>query len=68
MNKLNSLDWLAVSLLIIGGLNWLLIGLFRFDLVAIIFGNFSFFSRLIYIVVGMAAIYLLLTVSRYAKK
>jgi uncharacterized membrane protein YuzA (DUF378 family) len=55
-------------MLIIGGLSWLLIGLFRFDLVAIIFGNFSFFSRLIYIVVGLAAIYLLLTVSRYAKK
>lgn len=62
------MDWLAVVLVIIGGLNWLLVGLFRFDLVAMIFGNFSILSRIIYTVVGLAALYLLFTVSRYAKK
>jgi len=68
MNKLNTGDWLAVVLVIIGGLNWLLVGLFKFDLVAMIFGNYSFLSRLIYIIVGLAALYLLFTVSRYTKK
>jgi len=68
MNKLNTLDWLAIVLVIIGGLNWLLVGLFKFDLVAVIFGNFSFLSRLIYIIVGLAALYLIFTVSRYSKK
>lgn len=68
MKKLNTGDWIAVVLVIIGGLNWLLVGLFRFDLVAAIFGPFSFLSRLIYILVGLAALYLLFAVSHYAKK
>ena len=68
MNKLNTEDWLAIVLVIIGGFNWLLVGLFKFDLVAIVFGNFSVLSRLIYVLVGLAALYLLFTVSRYTKK
>lgn len=57
MKTFNSI---ALTLLIIGGLNWLLIGLFRFDLVAAIFGgNDSILSRIIYTVVGLCAIYAL---------
>jgi uncharacterized protein len=49
---------LATVLLIIGGLNWGLIGLFQFDLVAAIFGGQAgFFSRVIYTIVGAAAVY-----------
>lgn len=47
----------ALILVIIGGLNWALVGLFNFDLVAAIFGDMSVVSRVVYILVGLAAIY-----------
>lgn len=59
MKKLNTLDWIAIVILFIGGLNWGLVGLFQFDLVAAIFGDMSSFSRIIYILVGISAIYVL---------
>lgn len=43
-------------LLIIGGLNWGLVGLLNFDLVAAIFGSGTMLSRLIYILVGLSAV------------
>jgi uncharacterized membrane protein YuzA (DUF378 family) len=43
-------------LLIVGGLNWGLVGLFDFDLVATIFGNMSVVSRIVYALVGLAAL------------
>jgi uncharacterized membrane protein YuzA (DUF378 family) len=48
--------WITLVLLVIGGLNWLLVGLFNFDLVAAIFGDMSVMSRLIYVLVGVAAV------------
>lgn len=57
MGKLNTLDWVALVLLVIGGLNWGLVGLFRFDLVAAIFGSVSILARIIYILVGISAVY-----------
>lgn len=52
------LDRFALVLVIIGALNWLLIGLFQFDLVASIFGgSTSFLSKAIYTIVGLAGIY-----------
>ena len=59
MNKLTTIDWIAVILLVVGGLNWGLVGLFNFDLVATIFGDMSALSRIIYIVVGICAVYVL---------
>jgi uncharacterized membrane protein YuzA (DUF378 family) len=53
----NVLDWLALILLIIGGLNWGLVGLFGIDLVASIFGPGSMISRVVYIAVGVAALW-----------
>jgi uncharacterized membrane protein YuzA (DUF378 family) len=47
----------ALVLLIIGGLNWGLVGLFNYNLVATLFGDGTFAARMIYILVGMAAIY-----------
>ncbi len=52
-------DKIALWLLIIGGFNWGLVGLFEFDLVAAIFGPLSLFSRIIYILVGLSAIWLI---------
>ena len=56
------LDGLCRLLIIIGGLNWGLVGIFKFDLVAWICGGLDFgqtnaASRIIYIVVGLAAVY-----------
>lgn len=47
---------IAFILTIVGGLNWGLIGLFNFDLVAFIFGQMSYLSRLVYVVVGASAV------------
>ena len=46
---------LTLILVIVGGLNWGLVGLFGFDLVAAIFGAGSMLSRLVYILVGLSA-------------
>ncbi|RED65843.1 DUF378 domain-containing protein [Cohnella lupini] len=55
---MKTLNIVALALLIIGGINWLLIGLFKYDLVADIFGGQDAgASRFIYIVVGICAIY-----------
>ena len=54
---MKALDAVAAVLLVDGGLNWGLVGPFHFDLVATIFGDMTILSRLIYILVGVAAIY-----------
>ena len=68
MVKLSGLDWIALILVIVGGLNWLLVGLFAFDLVAAIFGVMTVLSRIIYVLVGLAAIYLLIIAARLRKR
>jgi uncharacterized membrane protein YuzA (DUF378 family) len=68
MNKLSGMDWLALILLIVGGLNWLLIGLFNFDLVAAIFGPMTAISKIIYVVVGLATIYVIFLSGKLMKK
>ena len=69
MNKLKSLDWIALVLIIIGALNWGLWGVFQFDLVATIFGgNSSFISRIIYTLVGLAGVYGLVVSPSFRRK
>ena len=51
------LDSFILILIIIGALNWGLIGIFQFDLVASIFGDMSIFSRIIYTLVGISGLY-----------
>ena len=59
MRKLNAL---AAILTIVGGLNWGLVGLFKFDLVAAVFGmqfgEVNIASRVVYTIVGLSAAYL----------
>jgi len=57
---MKSLDVLIAILLVVGGLNWGLVGLFNFDLVATLLGQMSALSRVVYAVVGISAIYYLL--------
>ncbi len=55
------LDKIALWLTILGGLNWGLIGIFDFNLVAAIFGGMTILTRLIYILVGLSACWLIYT-------
>jgi uncharacterized membrane protein YuzA (DUF378 family) len=57
----------ALALLIVGGLNWALVGLFEFDLVAAIFGPMSLLSRIVYVVVGLAAVWALTLFPRVSR-
>lgn len=54
---MKNLDVVAAVLLVIGGLNWGLVGAANFDLVATIFGAMSPLSRIVYVLVGLAAVY-----------
>jgi uncharacterized membrane protein YuzA (DUF378 family) len=57
-SKMKTLDILMAALLIVGGLNWGLVGLLNFDLVATILGSMTMLSRIIYAVVGVSAVYM----------
>ena len=50
-------DNISLALVIIGAVNWLLVGIFRFDLVAFLFGNLTWLSRIIYTLVGLCGLY-----------
>ena len=52
-------DNTALTIVIIGAVNWLLIGIFRLDLIAWLFGNMSWLSRIIYTIVGLCGLYLI---------
>ena len=54
------LNTITLLLIIIGGINWLLVGLFEFDLVAALFGEMSTLSRIVYVLVGLSALYQLI--------
>ncbi len=59
------LDKIALALVVIGGINWGLIGIFRFDLVAWIFGGqAAILSRIIYTLVGIAALWCITLIFR----
>ncbi len=68
MNKIGLLDRLALILLVIGGLNWGLVGIFDFNLVEAIFGDMTTIARIIYAVVGLSAIYTLLLTGKLRKE
>jgi uncharacterized membrane protein YuzA (DUF378 family) len=68
LKKLNVLDWITLILVIVGGLNWGLVGIFEFDLVAAIFGVMGIISRIVYILVGLSAIYLAIVSGKFARK
>jgi len=57
----------ALVLLVVGGLNWALVGLFNFDLVAAVFGDMSVVSRIVYVVVGLVAVYAVVLLPRLAR-
>lgn len=70
MRKFDGLDWTAITLTIIGALNWGLVGLFKFNLVDRIFGTYttSIVSRIIYTLVGVSGLYLIYTASKMSNR
>jgi uncharacterized membrane protein YuzA (DUF378 family) len=58
--KHNVLDWIAYLLLVIGGLNWGIIGISNDNIVDRLLGNFSHASKAVYLLVGLAAIYVII--------
>ncbi|HBP01478.1 MAG: hypothetical protein UY41_C0003G0007 [Candidatus Moranbacteria bacterium GW2011_GWE1_49_15] len=68
MKNLNVFDWIGLILVVIGGINWGLIGLLNFDLVSTIFGDMTLATRIIYGSVGVSALYLLFMLGNFSKK
>jgi uncharacterized membrane protein YuzA (DUF378 family) len=56
-NEMKSMDVVVAVLLVVGGLNWGLVGLLHFNLVATLLGDATMLSRLVYMVVGLCALY-----------
>ena len=55
---MKALDFTALTIVIIGAINWGLVGFLGFDLVAFLFGNMSWISRIVYALVGICGLYL----------
>lgn len=68
MKNLNAIDWIALILVIIGGINWGLVGVMKLNLVDAIFTAEGLISRIVYILVGLSALYLLLIVGKLKKE
>lgn len=58
--KMGIWQWIVLILVVVGGLNWGLVGLFGFDLVAALFGEMTAISRVVYSLVGISALALLI--------
>jgi len=56
----NAMDWISMILLVIGGINWGLVGFFNWNLVDAIFCQDSAVSRIIYAIVGIAALWVII--------
>lgn len=59
MKKLEILDWIALVLVIVGGLNWGLVGALNFNLVEFLFGTLPYVGNIVYVLVGIAALYMI---------
>jgi uncharacterized membrane protein YuzA (DUF378 family) len=62
--KLSAVDWIALILMIVGSLNWGLVGGFNFNLVSAILGEQTMASRIVYVLVGLAGLYSLTLLAR----
>jgi len=56
---MKTLNFIALTVAIIGAVNWGLIGLFKFNLVAFLFGDMTLLARIVYILVGLCGLYLI---------
>ena len=65
---MNAIDWIAMVLLIVGGINWGLVGLADFNLVAALFGEGSALSRIVYALVGLSALWCIYTATKLGSR
>ncbi|MFZ4632217.1 MAG: DUF378 domain-containing protein [Patescibacteria group bacterium] len=68
MKNLTVLDLVCLILVVVGALNWGLIGFLGFDLVAAIFGDMSILSRIVYSLVGLSAVYVATIIPKIVRK
>ena len=68
MRRLDGIDWVAITLTVIGAINWGLIGLFKWNLVDTLFGSYSMISRIVYTLVGVSGLYLIYTASKMSDR
>ncbi len=68
MKSLSVIDWIAFILVVVGALNWGLVGFFNFNLVAAILGDMTFLARVVYGLVGIAAVYMAIFAFKITKK
>jgi len=59
------LSFIAIVLLIIGGLNWFLVGVFDINLINVFLGHMTLKSRIVYILIGLSALYILLNFKKH---
>ncbi len=67
MKRLNALDLIALIFVIIGSLNWGLVGLSNFNLVSDLFSENAFVLRLIYVLVASSGLYLFIMLGKFEK-
>jgi uncharacterized membrane protein YuzA (DUF378 family) len=67
-STMSAIDYIAMALLIIGGLNWAMVGLFDVDVVASLFGPGSPATRLVYVLVGISALYSIYTAAKMGRR
>jgi uncharacterized membrane protein YuzA (DUF378 family) len=64
---MSAVDYIAMALLIIGGLNWAMVGLFDVDIVARMLGSGSPATRIVYVLVGLSALYSIWTAAKMGR-
>ncbi|PIN73602.1 DUF378 domain-containing protein [Candidatus Woesearchaeota archaeon CG10_big_fil_rev_8_21_14_0_10_45_16] len=64
MAEKSVLDWIALVLVIVGAVNWGLVGAFGLDLVNLVLGSITWLQNLVYILVGLSGLYLIWWVSK----
>ncbi|MBS0352171.1 MAG: DUF378 domain-containing protein [Proteobacteria bacterium] len=67
-SKCGILGWICLVLTIIGGINWGLVGIFSFNLIAALFSQWPLVERIIYVLVGISAIILIFLACRWCGK
>jgi uncharacterized protein len=68
MEKLSTVDWVALVLVLVGALNWGLIGLMDLNLVTAIFGEDGVLTNIVYILVGVSALYIAFTSTKLGRR
>lgn len=68
MEDLGFIDWVSLVLVIVGALNWGLVGAFKFNLVKAIFGEDTALARIVYVLVGIAGLYLIYLSTQLARQ